>query len=85
MNRIKWFACLAIAALCGCTTTSRTVISPEVLKMRVPPALIAKCKIPDSRKWKTVKDIVDTANVNESRLKACAAQVDGVREWDSIN
>jgi hypothetical protein len=61
------------------------VKQPEVLKMRVPPSLIAPCRVPDSRKWKTVKDIVDTANVNEARLKACAAQVNGVREWDGIN
>lgn len=71
--------CLLILA--GCTTTE-TVVAPQAVKLAVPPALIEPCQKPDRRKWKTVQDIVDTANSNERRLNSCAAQVDGVRAWD---
>jgi hypothetical protein len=71
--------CLLISA--GCTHTD-TVIAPTTVKLSVPPALIEPCQQPDRRKWSTVKDIVATANRNEQRLNACAAQIDGVRAWN---
>lgn len=57
-------------------------MAPKTVKLSVPPALIEPCPSPDRRKWSTVQDIVATANANEARLRACAAQVDGVRAWD---
>ena len=72
---------LCLVSLVGCTTTE-TVVAPKTVKLSVPPALIEPCQKPDRRKWSTVKDIVATANINEARLNACSAQVDGIRAWN---
>ncbi|MGN6770061.1 MAG: Rz1-like lysis system protein LysC [Rhizobiaceae bacterium] len=72
---------LCLISCAGCTTTN-TVVAPKTVKLSVPPTLIEPCQKPDRRKWPTVKDIVATANTNEAQLKACSAQVDGVRAGD---
>lgn len=73
--------CLLTCASCT-TVAERVVVKPTVLKAKVPAALIAPCPKPDRRKWKTTRDIVNTANANGAALATCAAQVDGVRKWN---
>jgi hypothetical protein len=53
------------------------------MKVTVPSTFLAKCPEADRRKWKTVKDIVATANTNEARLKSCATQIDAIRQWNA--
>lgn len=71
--------CLPILASC---TTTETVVAPKAIVRHVPAALTQPCPPADRRPWKTTADIVASSNANEAALRACAAQVDGVRQWD---
>ncbi|MGJ2409003.1 Rz1-like lysis system protein LysC, partial [Salmonella enterica subsp. enterica serovar Paratyphi A] len=73
---------LCPVTLASCISTE-TVVAPKVEQLRVPEAFTVPCAKADRRKWSTVKDIVGTATANEASLRACAAQVDGVRRWNA--
>lgn len=52
---------------------------------RVPAALTEPCAQPRRGPLKTTGAIVDRLVWTEGALRACAAQVDGVRTWDVAN
>lgn len=58
------------------------MVAPQEVRPRVPAALIVPCPPPDRRQWRTTRDIIGSVDANEASLKACAAQIDGVRAWD---
>lgn len=48
----------------------------------MPEAFLVPCPQPDRRQWRTTRDIIASVDANEAGLKACTAQVDGIRAWD---
>lgn len=67
------------------TTEPRIVVQSQVLKERVPDALLRPCPKPWSKAGgpRTTEDFVNRGDVNQAALASCAAQVDGIRKWNS--
>jgi hypothetical protein len=59
------------------------VVKPEVVKVHVPDAFTVPCPKPDRRQWRTTRDIIASVDANEAALKQCAAQIDGIRQWNA--
>lgn len=78
---ISALSCLPI--LTGCLTGKPTVVSaPEVIRDKVPAALVRPCPRKQRGQLVTTGDIVDRLTYTEGALATCSAQVDGVRKWN---
>lgn len=69
----------------GCSTSSpKQLVSIDTRATvdRVPPSLLTPCAKRRTGS-KTIGAIVARARWAETKLAECAAQVDGVREWDA--
>lgn len=74
--------CLMVSA--GCTTVKPTVIvKTEVVKDRVPGALLKPCPKEYSKEIQVTGDFVARGDTNAAGLKTCSAQVDSIRKWDA--
>jgi hypothetical protein len=58
------------------------VAPPQIIKEKVPAALLRPCPKPWAGAIRTTGDFVTRGDRNEASLRACAAQVDGIRAWD---
>lgn len=75
---------LSCLLLSSCSSTARLAVAERPAPApRVPAALTEPCPAPRRGPLKTTGAIVDRLVWTEGALRACAAQVDGVRAWDA--
>lgn len=58
------------------------MVKPEVIKERVPAALVRACPGKQRGPLATTGAIVGRLTYTEAALDTCAAQVDGIRKWN---
>lgn len=73
---------LPIFASCASVKPS-VVVKSEVVKVHVPDAFTVQCPKPDRRQWRTTRDVIASVDANEAALRQCAAQIDGIRQWNA--
>ncbi len=77
-----WLA-TCLLTLSACSTSRDVVIpAPEIVREKVPAALVRKCPAKQRGPLKATADIVNRLTYTESALDVCAAQVDGTRAWN---
>lgn len=78
----SWLAA-CLLSLSACSTSKGIVVSaPEVVREKVPAALVRPCPPKQRGSLKANADIVNRLTYTEGALATCAAQVDGVRAWN---
>lgn len=80
---IIW-ACMCPIALSGCLTAEPTVVTaPVVIRESVPAALLRPCPPKQRKPLVTTADVVSRLTYTEAALSTCAAQIDGIRQWNA--
>jgi hypothetical protein len=74
----RMLACLAFAALCGCSTVSVPEVK-EALKCDMSPALLAACGAPaDIRQGITFGEMIEVSRRDRDALRECALRQQGL-------
>lgn len=77
------WALLFLPIFASCSTTKERVVSkPEVIRERVPAALLRPCPGKSRKPIVTTGDIVNRLTYTEGALATCAAQVAKIRKWN---
>ncbi len=61
------------------------VVQTEIIKEKIPEALLAPCPKRWNRKGgpQTTEDFVVRGDINEDGLRRCTSQLEGIRQWNS--
>lgn len=64
------------------TAKPAVLVQTEIVRDRVPAALLKACPTAYSKPIKVTGDFVARGDVNEAALRKCAAQVAAIKKWD---
>ena len=81
--RISILLCLLSCASCSIAREPQVVVKPQVIRQKVPAALLRPCPRKQRGPIETTGDVIDRLTWTESALATCAAQVDGIRKWNA--
>jgi hypothetical protein len=69
--------------LSACSTTERVVVKAEIVRVKIPGALLTPCDAKQRGKLETTQDIVDRLLATEGALDRCRARVNSIKAWNS--